>query len=501
MEEISIFETQHLKDGLGGIADVARQAETALGSLENKLLSLRLNFGKLRAAIERAFAPITSHVASALNGIVRDLTGFVNDAGAVIAALFGTVQEKAVVTAGKTGKALRRSLADFDEIDRLNPGSGGSAGGEVTWKTVSQPLTPQLQRTVDAIRGILAPLEAISFAGAKEALQALGGAIADLGKTVGQSLGWAYSNVLVPLAKWTIEAGVPGAVNALSAAFGLLKAALEPVLAGLAGLLPAFSPLVSFLGSTASLALTTLKHLLDNLTAAFTNSGSGITQALGLIGTAFGSLLQKVTPIFAAIRDSWAAVLGGFGSALATTVQGILTALTGVTDFLAGVFTGNWKRAWEGVRTVFKGLVNGLIGLINGMLSALVGGVNAAVKQLNRFQVQLPAWLPAYGGKSFGFRLPTLTVPQIPYLAKGAVLPANAPFLAVVGDQKHGTNIEAPLGVIQEAVASVLLPGQNEANALLAQLLGAVSGIRVGDETIGRAARRYEKQLLQMGGY
>ena len=137
---------------------MARQAEIALGSLDNKLLTLRLNFGKLRAAVERAFAPIASHVAVALNGLVRHLTDMANTAGAVIGALFGTVQEKAVTTTKKSGKAIRRFLADFDEIQRLNAGSGGAGGTVTEWKTVTPQLTEKAQAIVDAIRAILAPL-------------------------------------------------------------------------------------------------------------------------------------------------------------------------------------------------------------------------------------------------------------------------------------------------------------------------------------------------------
>ena len=494
MEEISIFETQHLKDGLGGIAGVAQQAENALGSLDNKLLTLRLNFGKLRASIERAFAPITSHVATALNGIVRGLTSFVNDAGAVIAALFGTVQEKAVVTAAKTGKALRRSLADFDEIDRLNGGSGGGGGSTVTWKTISQPLTPELQKTVDAIKAILAPLQAISFDRAKAAFRDLGAAIADLGKTVGAGLSWAWQNVLVPLAQWTIES----AVNALSAAFSALNAILAPVLAGIRSLLPAFQPVLAFFRDTAVQTLGLVQSAFQKLTAAFVNSG--ISDTLRLLGAAVSTALSRVVSVAAVLRDQWAALMGGFGSAVASTVQSVLTVLSGLAAFLSGAFTGNWSRAWNGLKTVFKGFVNGILGLVNAMLSGLVGGINAAVKALNRLRLTTPDWLPGIGGKTFGMAIPTLPVPQIPYLAKGAVLPANAPFLAVVGDQNHGTNIEAPLATIQEAVASVLLPGQNEANQLLAQLLSAVAGIRVGDDTIGRAAQRWQRQRLRAEG-
>jgi hypothetical protein len=72
----------------------------------------------------------------------------------------------------------------------------------------------------------------------------------------------------------------------------------------------------------------------------------------------------------------------------------------------------------------------------------------------------------------------------------------------MVGDQRQGTNIEAPLSLIEEAVANVLgrQEGAAAACALLADILAAVQGISVGDEVIGRAARRYEDRMAVMGG-
>lgn len=508
MEELNINEITQLEGALGGVAGVARQAENALGSLDSKLLTLRLNFGKLRAAVERAFAPITSHMAVALNGIVRNVTEFVNNAGAVIGALFGTVQEKAVVTARKGGKALRRFLADFDEIERLNAGSGGGGGGsEITWKTVTPELTPGTQKVVDAIMGMIAPLREISLEAARKAFAALGEAVAALGRILGENLLWAWHNLLVPLAKWTLEKAAPGAVRALAAAFEALTAILEPVLSAIRAMLPAISPVVGFLGDTAVLVLDTLQAQLGKLAAAFSGTAAGIGQSLQALSARFAAWFGGITPIFAAIRDAWLAAADAMGSGAAAMVSAILTALGGLTQFLAGAFTGSWKAAWERLKNIARGAVNGLIGMVNAMLCALVGGINAAGKALNRFRVNLPAWLPGIGGKSLGFSIPTLTVPQIPYLAKGAVLPAGRPFLAMVGDQRHGTNIEAPLGVIQEALALTLedyteanLAGHRATVAVLGEILQAVLGIELGDAAVGAAANRYNARLAAMRG-
>lgn len=66
-------------------------------------------------------------------------------------------------------------------------------------------------------------------------------------------------------------------------------------------------------------------------------------------------------------------------------------------------------------------------------------------------------------------------MPQIPKLANGAVLKPNAPFLAMVGDQKHGTNIEAPLETIKQGLREV----QQENGIGNQELLSALSGVTI----------------------
>ena len=83
-----------------------------------------------------------------------------------------------------------------------------------------------------------------------------------------------------------------------------------------------------------------------------------------------------------------------------------------------------------------------------------------------------------------------VSIPNIPLLAQGAVIPPNAPFMAMLGDQRNGTNLEAPEDLIRQIVREEA--GDNsQVVAMLAELIAAVRGIRVGDDTIGRAASRY----------
>ena len=88
--------------------------------------------------------------------------------------------------------------------------------------------------------------------------------------------------------------------------------------------------------------------------------------------------------------------------------------------------------------------------MINGLIGKIVEGFNALASKINSFGFNLPNIL---GGGRVSFNVPKLSIPK---LAQGAVIPPNREFLAVLGDQKHGTNIEAPLDTIKQAVAEVL---------------------------------------------
>ena len=211
-------------------------------------------------------------------------------------------------------------------------------------------------------------------------------------------------------------------------------------------------------------------------------------------------------------RDAFNAVAGAVSTAvgfMSDALDILVTVLRGVMDFLTAVFQGNWGAAWNAIadtvgsvwdriQSMVKSGVNGLIGFVNGMIQAVVNALNRVGSLLNSFSFTIPDWVPGIGGNTLGFHFGTVTAPQIPYLAQGAVIPPNREFLAVLGDQSHGTNVEAPLVTIQQAVASVVqdmmdgsIAATEQNTAVLRQILEAVLGIRIGDDAIGSAVSRY----------
>lgn len=148
-------------------------------------------------------------------------------------------------------------------------------------------------------------------------------------------------------------------------------------------------------------------------------------------------------------NDFWTNIGTALDNAAADIQQGWNDAWTAVSDFVSDI--------WEGITDTIETAINGIIGLVNGMISAIVGGVNGVIGVLNGFGFDVPEWAQdKLGVERVGFNIDPITAPQIPYLAQGAVIPANHEFLAVLGDQTNGTNIEAPLATIQQALAEVM---------------------------------------------
>lgn len=188
--------------------------------------------------------------------------------------------------------------------------------------------------------------------------------------------------------------------------------------------------------------------------------GAGITAIGSVVYSMFSDLWSGVKSLFAPI-GKW------FKDLFSPATEWVKTTLGGILTFVNGVFSGNWKKAWEGIVNIFKGVWDGIVtvvkapinlvfGLINGMLAAIAGGLNGIIRLINKLSFDVPDWVPVLGGKHFGFNISEITPPLIPYLAKGAVIPPNAPFTAVLGDQKRGTNIETPESLLRQIMREEL---------------------------------------------
>lgn len=412
----------------------------------------RSAMAQLQGALLTLAQPLVNVIIPAFITLVNVLTAVISRIAQLIAAISGkslksttdaakalNKQKAALKGTGKAAKEAGKSLAAFDEINQLssNKGddSGGGSGGAAT------DITPDfsfLDGVSDRLNDIA---DAILFIGAGLALwklsdklpsqlQGIATKIAGLLIAVGGlKLMWdALSDVMENGLNWgnmtELIAGAAAVTGGLALAFGKTGAGIGLIISSAALLVAAFED-ISKNGVNLKNVLTLIAGLL--------------TGGLGI------SLLTKswVPLLIAAFASIVVAVLAWTGN-LEEFIDQIKLFLSGLTEFLDGVFSGDVEKMLNGIKKMLKAFANGGLIIIESFLNLIIRGVNWVIDQINKIKIEVPEWVPGIGGKSWGPKISHMAEASLPRLAQGAVIPPNREFLAVLGDQKQGTNYEVP---------------------------------------------------------
>lgn len=282
-------------------------------------------------------------------------------------------------------------------------------------------------------------------------------------------------------------------VNTLTIIAGLLAAGIGiSLLTGswipllIAGFLAALVALVSFTGHGEEL-IQGLKNIIDGFGKFFKGVFTGdMKLAVEGIKQIWEGMKQTWNAIVNSIKDAWnmfitwlqskSPVLAAFfqtvGKLVSDLYNSVKDILKGIVDFVVGVFTGDWTKAWEGVKEIFKGIWNGIVAIIEAAINFIIDGINLLISALNTIHFEIPDWVPIIGGKSFGISIPLVSRVELPRLAEGAVIPPNREFMAVLGDQKSGTNIETPLETMVQAFKQAMNESGGRSQTIILQLNG-----------------------------
>ena len=519
-----------LKSILAGGAFIRFLGDTASASkvLDKELLVMRLALGKLQVAWGQAFAPIAQVVLPVINDAIFAAIRVVRYVGKIIAALFGfktgsedaaDAQEDLQSSVSKTSKAVKRSLASFDQLNRLNEktGSGSGSSGSGGSSLVNWELSPDQIAIVEWIKSLLEPLQSINLQPLVDALGRLWAAVQPITRELFAGLEWAWFNIFVPMTQWAAEQLFPAFVDTLAVLFQTLGDVIEACKPAMQWIWEKFlKPLAQWTGQAILDGLAWLRMRLNDVSMWMQENEVPVEDFLLVVG-AIAAAIVVLNTVMGALQAPFLLVIG-----LAALLASKFVNLDGIWDAMPQSLKDAWAKikgvlqpVWEWVKknvlqpvqAGIKNTINGIIAYLNSCIQAVVDSVNSIVRTINQLSFKVPDWVPEWGGKRFGFNLKYAKATPIPYLAKGAVLPANKPFLAMVGDQRHGTNVEAPLATIQEAVASVMedmvasnLAGQEAVVGVLRQILEAVLGIRIGDGDIARAVDRYRRSMAVVNG-
>jgi len=396
-------------------------------SIGDKIKPLSDAFGVLKGQFINLIATALVPMIPFLVAAVQRFTQLLTTATQIVAALFGmrkTVGAVATETK-KTEKAARGALAAFDQINILQQDTGGGATGETPMLTPPPvEVTDEIFDKVQKVKQWFIDL----WTGIKNGATAAWGWLKE---TFGPVAEWIKKNIVDPIINWIKEN--PEKFKTFALILGIVVVAL-----------------LLFVGVLGLLSLPVLI-------------------VIGVIGLLIGILvnlyiwwqvLQEQGPkVWKAIQDAWANAVQWFTSNVWEPLkEGFAKAFEAIKEkfaFIASAFDMvkiaygaalNWIHdkfvsIFTSIGDFVRGIANNIIDFINSMIAGIVGGINAMVSGANTI-----------GGLIGIEPLSLITAPQIPRLATGAVIPPNAEFAAILGDQKSGRNIEAPEGLLRQIV-------------------------------------------------
>lgn len=180
---------------------------------------------------------------------------------------------------------------------------------------------------------------------------------------------------------------------------------------------------------------------------------------------------ENLGPVVANTFNTIINILGTAVSMIIDRFSAMITSLKGVVQFIVGVFTGDWEKAWEGIKNAFgglwdgmvaivKGAINLIIDFINGMIASLETALNWIVDKINSIDIRNPF----NGEEIWSPNIPRFKFDRIPKLATGTVVPANyGEFVGILGDNKRETEVVSPLSTMKQALIEALQEygGQN----------------------------------------
>lgn len=422
----------------------------------NKVMSdMKSQSATLKNSLATAFEPIVTTIVPYITRLISWLNTAMNYIAQFWAVLSGkdtyTRAKKQVVDYAKSLKdasgSAQGALASFDEINVLNKDDGSSAaGGEVTGADafeeaeVDQNKFTWVEWLKDNLDEILTLVQAIGLGFLAWKLSPV--FIGTLSTVLGIAIAaWgAFQLVKNAIDAWQngidwenlrgMLLGATALIVGLGIAFGSVGMAIGALIAGIVLLVVGIKDIIE--------NGVNLKNSLAVIAGTFLLVSSVAGVVIGFIAALVAGLVLAIVADWENFKRDVIDPLWDWLEALLSntkeTIEGVKRIFKGIINFITGVFTGNWKKAWQGIKDIFAGVwqsikgtvklvVNTIIGIINTMVNGLAGAINAVIRAINSINITIPDWVPFWGGNSYSPNIPTIPKPaNIPYLEYGGTV-------------------------------------------------------------------------------
>lgn len=451
--------------------------------------------------------------------ILQQIFGLVGDIGYTFASVWAE---------GGRGTAIVQGIANIflhllELIERVGE-SLRYVWGEVG-EDVARTFLDIIGATVDVLENLAEKLIWVWDNGGRHLFEGL----VMLGAKVFELAGLIYTDFVAPFVNWFVDMMAPALATVFDWAGWLLDKFVELIDWLMGDGYPVLDIIVTVLGSMAiafgvvQLAIAIYNGVIaiaTALSAAFGAVMAFITSPIGLVVLAIGALIAVgillyknwdqisawIKGLWEGLRDTAIRTFNKIKDTITGTFNTVKTTVINIWDTITSKVTGAFNAIYSKAKSVFgsmKTFISGICDSISGFFKSMVNGVikalNGMTRGLNKLKFDVPDWVPGLGGKKFGFN-----IPQIPQLAKGAVV--EQPTLAMIGEKRKK---EAVLPLEQNTgwmdtlagkIAAIMGGGGGDDGPLIIQVM--IGGNKILEEVIDAAKRKNAKAgrtVVQLG--
>ncbi len=419
--------------GGGKFATLGKQITGYFSGVKSSVGGVRTAIGKLAAGPEiKGFGKIgnalSDSVLKPIGGLGGKIKGKFAKIGGSISGAVGSVFDK--IAAGPIGKiggvfgSLGKSIGTVlgGPLKAVSGLFGGLFGKAMPLIAIISALSMVfLQLSGEDISSFIEPLKA-AFEQLKPVLAESMAQFQQLGKDLLPYITNAAKD-LAPLLGQIVTAILPVIITLIQSLLPivgeLVKNLLPPILDIITAILPILTNIITSVLPVITTLLQTLlpvimqlvSDVLPILVSVISTLLPPIKDLINAVLPILMSVLQALMPVIQVLADLFSGVLGTAIEAIKPIIEALTGVLKGIIDFVTGVFTGDWGKAWEGVKGIFESIINGLVAIFKIPINGLIDLINLFLEGLN--SLTIPDWVPGVGGKG-------INIPLIPKLEKGS---------------------------------------------------------------------------------